>query len=183
MNEHFSIGCVGRLFPTKGHQYLVEAVADLSNHIPNVRLFVAGSGDPELVLSPARRLGIEDRIVLVGFRSDVSAFMRAVDVVVHASLTEAFCQTIIEALAAGAPLVVTDVAGAPEVVQDGMNGLLVRPRDSVGLVTAIRSLHESPLTRAALAGKAAQSVRDRFTIDQMIAGQLATYERVLYRAA
>ncbi|MGD9693879.1 MAG: glycosyltransferase family 4 protein [Acidimicrobiia bacterium] len=179
MDGTFALGCVARLFPTKGHCYLIEALARLRDAIPNVQLYLAGSGDERLALEPARRFGVTDRVHLLGHRDDIPAFMAAVDVVVHPSLTEAFCQTLIEALAAGAPLVATNVAGAPEVITHGWNGRLVNPRRADELEAAIRSLHLDPIGRRALAQNATASVRQRFTVPKMVEQQVCAYELVL----
>jgi glycosyltransferase involved in cell wall biosynthesis len=105
--------------------------------------------------------------------------MRAMDVVIHPSLTEAFCQTVVEALAAGAPLVVTDVAAASEVVRHGENGMLVPPRDPAAIADAVRTLHRDPAATRRMADAGQRSVRERFTIDRMVSQQVACYHRWL----
>jgi glycosyltransferase involved in cell wall biosynthesis len=140
-------------------------------------VLLLGGGDR----SPIERMiadeHLEDRVFFAGYRSDVPACMRAMDVVVHPSLTEAFCQTVVEALAAGAPLVTTNVAAAPEVVTDGVNGLLVPPADAPALAAAVMRLYRDSAAARRMADEGRRSVVERFTLERMVAGQLDTYRR------
>jgi glycosyltransferase involved in cell wall biosynthesis len=175
----FVIGCVARFFRTKGHRYLLAAASRLAPQIPNLKVLLLGGGDRSAIerMVADERLG--DRVVFAGYRHDVPACLRAMDVVVHPSLTEAFCQTVVEALAAGAPLVATDVAAASEVVTDGVTGLLVPPADADAIASAVLRIHRDPAAARRMADEGRRSVSERFTIDRMVAGQLETYRRQL----
>ena len=175
----FVIGCVARFFKTKGHQYLLAAARQLATEIPTLKVLLLGGGDRSAIDAMVREHDLGDRVIFGGYRGDVPACMRAMDVVVHPSLTEAFCQTIVEALTAGAPLVVTDVAAASEVVTDGVTGLLVPPADPEAIASAVRRLHGDPAGARRMADEGRRSVVERFTIDRMVAGQLETYRRWL----
>jgi glycosyltransferase involved in cell wall biosynthesis len=179
----FVIGCVARFFKTKGHVYLIAAARQLAREIPNLRVLLLGGGERGGIEAMVREHGLEDRVLFAGYRRDVPACMRAMNAVVHPSLTEAFCQTVIEALAAERPLIVTDVAAASEVVTDGVNGLLVPPADAGALAAAVLRLHRDPALghRMARAGK--RSVTERFTIDRMVQSQIECYRRWLPPAA
>jgi glycosyltransferase involved in cell wall biosynthesis len=179
LDGFFVIGCVARFFKTKGHTYLLRAARELVADIPNLRVLLLGGGDRGGIEQMVRENGLEDRVIFAGYRNDVPACMRAMDAVVHPSLTEAFCQTVIEALAAGCPLVVTDVAAASEVVTDGVTGLLVPPADPGALATAVRRIHANPGEARRMASAGYRSVTERFTIERMVAGQLACYRRWL----
>ena len=183
LDGHFVIGCVARFFKTKGHVYLLEAARQLVDEIPNLRVLLLGGGDRSGIEEMIRANGLEGRVIFGGYRSDVPACMRAMDVVVHPSLTEAFCQTVIEALAAESPLVATDVAAASEVVSDGVNGLLVPPADSGAIVMAVRRLHADPVLARRMVAAGKRSVAERFTIDRMVAAQIDCYRRWLAPAA
>src|SRR5437762_3247273 len=98
LTDKFVIGCIGQLFSTKGQEYLVSALSELVAKIPNVCLLLVGGGDKQPLVSLIRKLEFEDRVVFAGFRSDVAACMRAADIVVHPSLSEAFCQVLIETM-------------------------------------------------------------------------------------
>lgn len=175
----YVIGCVARFFKTKGHEYLLEATAQLTRDIPNLKVLLLGNGDRRPIEALVRAGGLDDRVIFAGYRSDVPACMRAMDVVVHPSLTEAFCQTVIEALAAERPLVVTRVAAAPEVVTDGEHGLLVPAADSAAIAAAVRRLHGDPEFAARMASAGHRSVTERFTIARMVANQIDCYRRSL----
>jgi glycosyltransferase involved in cell wall biosynthesis len=101
------------------------------------------------------------------------------DAVVHPSLTEAFCQTVIEALAAESPLVVTDVAAASEVVIDGVNGLLVPAADPEALSAAVLRISRNPALARQMAEAGKRSVIERFTIERMVLSQVECYLRWL----
>jgi glycosyltransferase involved in cell wall biosynthesis len=126
-------------------------------------------------------LGIADRVVFAGFRSDVPDCLAAMDVVVHPSETEAFCQAIVEAMAAGKPVVATDVAAASEVIENGTTGLLIPPRDPEAIVHAVMTLYGAPERIASIAASAEKSVRARFGISRMIDAQIALYEAAYRR--
>ena len=179
LQSAFVVGCVARFFKTKGHVYLFRAMRALVGEIPNLRILLLGGGDRSAIGAMIRDEGLGDRVIFAGYRRDVPACLRAMDVVVHPSLTEAFCQAIVEALAAGSPIVATNVAGAPEVVTDGTHGLLVPPADSSAIAAAVLRLHRDPSLARRLAEAGRRSVTERFTIDRMIAAQLECYRRWL----
>jgi glycosyltransferase involved in cell wall biosynthesis len=179
IGDHFVVGCVARFFKTKGHVYLMPAVRALAAQIPNLRLLLLGGGDRAAIEAMIRENGIEDRVIFTGYRRDVPACMRAMDVVVHPSLTEAFCQTVVEALAAGAPLVVTDVAAASEVVTHRETGMLIPPRDPDAIADAVLELYRDRAAMRRMADAGQRSVRARFTIDRMVDQQVDCYHRWL----
>lgn len=177
LTDAFVVGCVARFYRTKGHRYLLAAAKQLAREIPNLKLLLLGGGDRAPIEAMIRENDLGDRVVFAGYRRDVPACLRAMDAVVHPSLTEAFCQTIVEALAAGAALVATDVAAASEVVTDGVHGLLVPPADADAIVAAVRRLHDDPELGRRMAAAGRLRVTQRFTIDRMIDGQIASYCR------
>jgi glycosyltransferase involved in cell wall biosynthesis len=177
--DDFLLGTVGRFSPNKGHEYLLEALAQLVPAIPGVRLLLLGEGDQQSTRGHIARLGLESRVVIAGWRADVAACMGAMDVLVHPSLSEAFCQVIIEGMGVGVPVVSTAVGGAPETITDGDDGLLIPPRDAGAIVRAVRWLHDIPDRRRQIAARGRQSVRQRFTADKMITAYYDLYDRRL----
>jgi glycosyltransferase involved in cell wall biosynthesis len=174
LDGRLAIGCVARMSPNKGHTYLFEAIRDLEDDL-DVRLLLVGEGDAAPYREQARRTGVADRTLFLGHRADVPALLQAMDVVVLPSLSESFSQVIIETLAAGRPLVVTDVGGAREVVTDGENALLVPPRDSSALRDAIRRVATDDVLREGLVARSRPSV-GRFSVGQMVREHLELYE-------
>lgn len=181
--EHaFVVGCVARFFRTKGHVYLFAAARQLVRDIPNLKVLLLGAGDRaarETMEAMVRENGLEERVIFAGYRSDVPACLRAMDVVVHPSLTEAFCQAIVEALAAEAPLVATNVAGAPEAVTDGEHGLLVPPADPDAIAKAILRISRDPAWAHRMAEAGRRRVMAEFTLDRMVRSQIDCYRRWL----
>ena len=180
VGAEFTVGCVARMSPNKGHSYLFDAVHKLAADLPDVTLVLIGEGDAAPYRAAARRAGIGDRTLFLGHRKDVPACLRAMDVVVLPSLSESFSQVIIEALAAGRPLVATDVGGAREVIADGDNGLLVPPRDSNAIRDAVLRIATDEPLRRRLEQRSRASV-ERFPVSPMVDQHLALYGEALAR--
>jgi glycosyltransferase involved in cell wall biosynthesis len=179
LGNGFVIGCVAHLYKTKGQSYLVAALAELATEIPDGKLLLVGGGERDGLERQARQLGVADRVVFAGQRDDVPACLRAMDVVVHPSLSEAFSQVVIEAMASGTPLVSTDVGAAREVIVDGETALLVPPANAAAIVDAVRRLHADGALRRRLGASAPESVTTRFTVERMVRLQLDCYRRWL----
>ena len=179
LDGSFVVGVVAAFYPGKGHAHLFAAARSLLGEIPNLKLLLVGSGDRAAIDAMAREHGLEGRVVAAGFRRDVSACIRAMDVVVHPSLSEAFCQAIIEALAAERPVVATKVGGVAEAIEDGEGGLLVPPADADAIANAIRTLHRDPARAARIAAQGHRTAVERFTVDGMAAAQIEVYRRWL----
>jgi len=155
--EGFALGVAGRLTAQKALGDTLEALA----RVPEVALLVLGDGPERATLERrAAELGIADRTRFLGAgtRDDVVALFRAVDVALVTSAWENLPHTLLEALAAGTPVIATAVGGIPEVVRDGENGLLVPPRDVAEIASAIERLARDDELRASLAAAAAPSV-------------------------
>lgn len=177
LDGSFVIGCVARFFRTKGHSHLLAAARELAREIPTLKVLLLGGGDRASIEAMVRENNLEDRVIFAGYRRDVPACMRAMDVVVHPSLTEAFCQTVVEALAAGAPLIATNVAAAPEVVTDGVHGFLVPPADPAAIAAAVFRVYRDPALARRMADEGRRSVTARFTIDRMVTKQIECYRQ------
>lgn len=182
--DQTAVGIVGRLQPWKGQHVFLRAAARLANR-SGVLFFVIGDAIggfsesyPEHLRSLARTLGIPDRVRFPGHRSDVPRVLAALDVFVHASMAEPFGITIVEAMAAGKPVVATRGGGVEEIVTDNETGLLVEHGDDAAMAAAVaRYLDEPSLaSRVSSAGRAAAEAR--FTTDRMIAETTDLIERV-----
>lgn len=151
------LGTAGRLTAQKALDDALDALA----RVPAVELLVLGDGPDRTQLERhAAALGVADRVRFLGAgsRDDVIALFRAVDVALFSSAWENLPHTLLEALAAGTPVVATSVGGIPEVVRDGENGLLVAPHDVAGLAAAIERIVRDEALRTSLAAAAAPSV-------------------------
>ena len=179
----FVVGTIGNFFSTKGHRFLVEALKKLENEIPNLKLFFVGDGGhKDILVSQITDLNLTKKVVFSGFRADVPACMGAMDAVVHPSLSEAFCQVLIESMSIGKPLISTDVGGAKEVITNNETGLLIPAENTDAIVESIRKVYKDKdfTKKMALAGQ--KSVRERFTLDKMINQQVECYKIWLKRS-
>jgi len=171
------VGVVARLEPEKGHPTLLEAWPLVLRAVPDAYLLIVGEGSRrEALEAQTRDLRIAHRVVFTGRRDDVPAVTAALDVAVLPSYREAQGLSILEALALSRPVVASNVGGIPEMITDGVDGLLVPPHDADTLATAItRLLRDHPL--ADTLGRAGHDmVHDRFCIDLMVESVQAIYE-------
>lgn len=163
------IGSVGWLTPVKGHRYLIEAAAGMLPSYPRLHVMIVGSGELQDDLTAlGRQLGLEGRLHLLGHREDVEACLAAMDVFVLPSLNEGMGRALVEAMAAGLPVVATKVGGVPAVVQDRCNGLLVSPGNAAALADALRSLLSRPEWMTQLGDAAQQSIGERYGTQAMV---------------
>ncbi len=159
---------VGRLVQPKGHVHFVEAAAQVLKSIPDVKFIIAGEGPLRKEIQRAiDKLGVSDNVLLLGNRTDISALLEACDVFVLSSLYEGLSMALLEAMAAGVPVVSTEIAGVADLIEGGVTGLLAPPGDSNALAEALCTvLADNELrTRLALNGKTL--VEEKFTLDHM----------------
>ena len=171
------VGVVARLEPEKGHPTLLEAWPAVLRAVPDVYLLIVGEGSRrEALEAMTRELRIAHRVVFTGRRDDVPAVTRALDVAVLPSYREAQGLSILEAMALSRPVVASNVGGIPEMITDGVTGLLVPPHDPDALSSAIvRLLRDHPF--ADTLGRAGHDlVHDRFCIDLMVDAVQQIYE-------
>jgi glycosyltransferase involved in cell wall biosynthesis len=174
------IGTLTLLHQRKGVQTLIDATPTVLARHPSAQVAIVGEG-PELeaLRAQARGRKVAHAVSFLGLSTDPPAALRAMDVFAHPSLAESFPYVVLEAMAAGRPIVATAVGGVPEAVSDGEDGLLVAPRDADALAHAICELLEEP-TRAASMGRAAQrKAQERFTLAHMIDGLCEVYDEAL----
>jgi len=172
----------GNLHPRKGHEYAVMAMPDILREHPTARLMLVGEGPRHAYLEAlAKSLGIQASIMMRGFEPNVPALMLSVDVCVHPSLDEPFGIALLEAMAAGKPVVATSVDGIPEIIEHGANGLLVPPRDPKAIADAVLALlrNEPFRERTGAAGRA--RVEREFTIQETVRSYEALYEQIVGR--
>jgi glycosyltransferase involved in cell wall biosynthesis len=171
------VGVVARLEPEKGHPTLLEAWPAVLRSVPDAYLLVIGEGSRREELEAlSRRLRIAHRVVFTGRRDDVPAVTAALDVSVLPSYREAQGLSILEAMALARPVVASSVGGIPEMIEDGVTGLLVEPHDTDGLSRAIsRLLVDHPYVDM-LARQGHDLVHDRFCIELMVEAVEGIYE-------
>jgi glycosyltransferase involved in cell wall biosynthesis len=163
------LGSVGSLCQEKGHRYLIQAFARLRNCIPDACLLLVGSGpDAARLGSLACECGCADAIHFFGESAEIAQCLQAMDVFVLPSLAEGFGLALAEAMACGVPVVASAVGGVPELVTDGVSGLLVPPADPEALAGSIGRILDSPALARELSTRALQDISDNFSVGRMI---------------
>jgi glycosyltransferase involved in cell wall biosynthesis len=181
------VAVVSRLNRLKGLEQFLEAAGLIAPRFPDARFLIVGETPPhdpnylDQLKSLAERLGILDRVIFTGLRSDVPMLLASVSVAVMPSLNEALSNSLLESMAAGAPVVATRVGGTPEALVDGQTGLLVPPADVRSLASSIARLLETPALAAQLGLAARQLIAERFSIARMTATTSRLYEELLIR--
>jgi glycosyltransferase involved in cell wall biosynthesis len=174
------VAVFSRLNRFKGVEYFLEAANELTGKFPDVYFLVVGDGaNKEELVEYACHLGLRQRIVFTGFRSDVPDLLSEVAISVLPSLSEGTSNTLLESMAAGIPVIATRVGGNPEVIEDGVSGLLVPIRDSVALAAAAsRLLEDEDLALAlGLAGKC--RVSELFSLEGSVHQTEHLYQRLV----
>jgi glycosyltransferase involved in cell wall biosynthesis len=177
------LGIVAHVLPHKGYDDLIQALALLQEKLPRAKCLIVGRAPRarylRKLLQRAERLSVRDRLIVVGFQEDVVPFLHAMDVFVLPSRTEGLPITILEAMAAGKPVVATAVGGIPEVVRDGETGLLAPPSDPGRLAEAVLRLLEAPTLAKAMGGAGRAWVERAFGLEQEAKQTCALYRQVL----
>ncbi len=168
------VGAVGALVLHKGHRHLVEAMVGLEAH-----LVIAGEGPLRADLeAQIQRLGLQDRVLLVGRVEDVPALIEALDLFAHPSVEEGMGQAVVEAMLAGVPVVATSAGGLVDVVEDGISGVLVAPGRAGALTRAISAGLRGPGAAKRRATVARERALSRFSVERMVGETLAAYARL-----
>lgn len=176
------VGTGGRLIALKAVTDLVQAFAALTADFPAARLEIAGSGPEEArILDLARRLDVADQVRLLGWQSDMVPLLARWSLYAQPSREEGFPIATLEAMAAGLPVVATDVGGTSELVTDGTTGRLVPAGDTGALAAALRELLAHPQQRARLGMNARQRVEQTFSAVRMAREIAEVYAACLAR--
>jgi glycosyltransferase involved in cell wall biosynthesis len=162
------IGIIARLIQRKGHIILFKSVQKLREKY-NLEIHVIGDGPNRESLERAvREMGLHNAVIFWGDRRDIPERMRELDIFVLPSFYEGFPVTILEALSSGVPVIASAVDGIPEIIEDGANGLMVRPGDSDALATAIESVIVDESLRNTVKENGRRVVEEKFTVSHMI---------------
>lgn len=167
-----------RLHSEKGYEYLFRAMPQIKQKADRpVMLLVAGRGTFEKEYrQQVRELGCEDSVRFLGFRKDLPDLMTSADLFVLPSVAEAFGLVLTEAIYLGTPVVATRVGGIPEIVDNGIDGLLVPPANNTALADAVVSLLTNPQRRAEMSGAGREKIVRRFQFEAMVRAYEEIYE-------
>jgi glycosyltransferase involved in cell wall biosynthesis len=172
---------VAKCIPEKGVDVFLRAASEISRNIRGVKFLVVGDGPLlESMKAFSARLGISDATLFLGLRSDVEEILAASDVFVLCSLwQEAFAFTLLEAMAAGVPVVASRIGAIPESVADGATGLLFTPGDSAGAAKAIETLLIDHKLRGGMGLSGRKRVETSFSMERWVNQTISVYEGIL----
>lgn len=169
--DHVVIGILAAIRPEKDHLLLLEAARRVVDVTPRARFLVVGDGEQRPRLEArAQQLGLGEHVVFAGYRSDVGPVLRAIDVFTLTSFTvECFPMALLEAMASERPAVCTSVGGVPEMIEDGVTGFLVPPREVEPLAARLVDLVRQPELRRSMGRAARARVEQHFTLERSVA--------------
>jgi glycosyltransferase involved in cell wall biosynthesis len=174
------IGLVARLQPIKGHRYFIEAASRIAAVEPKAHFLLVGDGALRREIEEqAARLGAGDRVHLLGARNDAALIAAGFDVAVLASLHEGLPNAVMEAMAAGAPVVATAVGGTTELIIDGSTGFLAPPADAGALARRILDALRNPEWSARMAAHGRRLVLSQFNMRRMVESVERLYEELV----
>lgn len=174
------LSTVAKLSPNKGHTYMLQALAKICAEKPEALYLVAGEGDAywrgegglrDRLEQETVALGIKDKVRFLGYYPDLKTVLYATDLVVSPSLLEGMQVSLLEAMAAGRPIVATAIGGTPDAIVDGQTGLLVPPADASALASAILPLLDDHDRLREMGGAGRQRAEERFDV-QIVADQV-----------
>lgn len=174
---------VGNIRPGKGHDVLIDAVADLHQRMPSVRLVSIGGekypGDLDRVRNRAIEAGLEEHLRFMGRRPDALSFVGAADIFVNPSSVEGLPVAILEAMALGLPVVAAAAGGVPGIVKDGETGILVEPNEPKALAAGIEKLINDPFLAERLGQAAQDMVEKEYGLEPMVQATEDVYRQVI----
>lgn len=181
--EEFNVGIIGRLTPIKGHLYFIKAMAKVARSIPHLKIWIVGDVQSskesykEQIQILTRRLGLWHCTQFLGTQRDIPAILTNLDLLVMATTTqEAFGRVIIEAQAAGVPVVATKVGGVIDIIEEAKTGLLVPPADPAAMAEAALKVFKDPPLATKMAEAAYEKVKRLYNIERMVNSTLEVYQ-------
>ena len=184
--DEFNVGIIGRITPLKGHLHFIKAMARIARLVPRLKIWIVGDAPAskeaykEELQILVRRLGLWHCTEFLGTQRDIPGILENLDLVVLATTTqEAFGRVVVEAQAAGVPVVATKVGGVIDIIEDGKNGLLVPPADSKSMAAAIMRIFKDPQFANELAQNAYIKVKEKYNLELMVKNTLDVYREVL----
>lgn len=179
-SKSFLFGSISLYRSEKGLDVLIRAFSLIASQLPDSQLLLVGSGPCEAELrSLAAQLRIESRCHFIPPTGDVRPWLRAFDVFVLPTSSEALSNALLEAMASGLPVVASDVGGNPEIVSNGLNGILFSSGDSTALSQILLTIASNPVLRASLSSHAIETVSTKFSAPVSLASMASLYRRLL----
>ncbi|MFA5099397.1 MAG: lipopolysaccharide heptosyltransferase II [Candidatus Omnitrophota bacterium] len=184
--KEFNVGIIGRLTPIKGHLDFIKAMHKASRSVQDLKIWIVGDAPAskdsykDQVKVMTRRLGLWHCTEFLGLQKDIPEIVSHLDLLVLATTTqEAFGRVIIEAQAAGVPVIATSVGGVVDIIEDGVTGLLVPPGDPQSMADATVRIFKDPGLASRMAAAAYDKVKARYTVELMVNKTIDVYKDAL----
>ena len=178
--EKMVIGVIAQFIKRKGHRFFLEALPQILAKNPNTHVLFFGSGPLEKSLKlQLRDRGLAQHVTFAGFRKDLPDILASLDLVVHPALKEGLGTALLQASACGVPVVASKVGGIPEIVQPGLNGVLVEAGNATEIASAVNDLLGDVKKRETLSARAVTFAREACSIDAMIDAHIDLYRSIL----
>lgn len=185
--EELVVGMIGRVEKLKGQKTLIEACGRLPRLKSSLKIMIIGEIiDPlyaKEIIATARGFGVEKNVCFLGYRKDICHLLHQMDIYTFTSVFDAFPRTIIEAMAAGLPVITTDVGGCPEAVKEGVTGYIVPKGDPIAFADRIAFLANRPEKRIAMGEKARERARKKFSVEENVRKTEQLYIDILSKHA
>jgi len=178
------IGFIGRIVSVKGLEYLIDALLFLKEEFKNIKLLITGEGSLlDRLYEKAKENSVNNSVIFTGRRRDIPDILSCIDIFVMPSIAEGLPNSLLEAMAMGKPIVATEVGGIPELIRNGVNGILVLPRDPGALATAIKGLIVNSQSAAKMGQAAKDLVHDNLSIKAIAQKWQSLYLSILKEKA
>lgn len=174
------IGVIAQLIHRKGHRHLIAALPEIVSEHPDTTVIFFGKGSSESALRQSlSNKNLQDRVIFAGFRDDIARWIGCLDLIVHPADLEGLGISLIQAAAAGVPIVASRTGGIPEIVRESVNGRLTSTGDPRALATAVIELLADTELRHKFGAAGRALVEAEFSVDAMVEGNLAVYRTLL----
>lgn len=178
--NNFIIGCVARLEAMKGHKFLIEAFEEVLKLHPECRLLLVGDGPYRLDMEQlVMNKKLENKVYFTGFRHDIPQLLKIFDIFVSCSLKEGMPYTLLEAQAAGIPVVATNVIGNRDIIKDGYSGTLAESQNSENIKAVLLKMIENGELREKCSENGLKNIEKNFTVQKSTERLFAIYKRLL----
>jgi glycosyltransferase involved in cell wall biosynthesis len=174
---HEVFGVIGRLFPDKGHRYFLNAFSKISQKYPSINAVIVGDGPlKQEIMAQIHQLGLENRVMVCGFRSDMKSIYEVIDFLVIPSLREGLPYVLFEAMASKIPVLATKVGDIPFLVEDGETGYLIASEDSKALERGMIQMLNNSIQAKEMAERAHRLVKEKFSAERMVRNTEKVYK-------
>ena len=178
--DDFVIGSVGRLDPVKDFPTLIKAFSLFCMDIGSSKLIIVGEGPERATLEKlAKDVDVEEKTIFTGYRNDINKLMQAMNIYVQTSLYEGFSNTIVEAMAAGLPVVATDVGGNSVLIKSRTDNLLIEPANPTLLSSILLKLARNKATMSQIAKENRKTTESEFSITEMVNRYHNSYSNII----